>query len=201
MSDTPVLIQQNPREIIREVGEWAQRQPWHPTHAPDYGVVEEVGELTHAVLKHLQNIRGFGDVNFFREKAKDAIGDAMVYLSHWCYLKNCYYIVKDQSYNPNLEYRDRLGQLTIHMSQMLTVKADIPAPFITIATNIATVLSHICLDFGWDLLDDCVIPTWHKVKRREWDKIGSGVIIDPDAPVQIPSLGEAEVPEIITSDK
>lgn len=160
----------NPRETIREVGEWAQNQPWHPNHAPDYGVVEEVGELTHAILKHIQKIRGFEVVDFFRDKAKDALGDIMVYLSHWCYMKNCYYSVKENSYNPNMEYRARLGQLTIYISQMLTVRSDDPAVYTTIATGIATVCSHIARDFGWDLVQDCLGPVWWKVQKRDWNK-------------------------------
>lgn len=47
------------------------------------GVVEEVGELAHAQLKHEQKIRGV-DAEVFEEKAKDAIGDIVVYLADYC---------------------------------------------------------------------------------------------------------------------
>lgn len=44
------------------------------------GLSEEVGELCHAVLKHLQKIRGMEDPEKFRVMAGDAAGDIFVYL-------------------------------------------------------------------------------------------------------------------------
>ena len=52
--------------------------------APDYhsliGAMEEMGELCHAWLKREQGIRGNGH----EEKARDAIGDIILYLLHFC---------------------------------------------------------------------------------------------------------------------
>lgn len=45
------------------------------------GVFEEGGELSHAILKHQQGIRGMGDPEKFRALAGDAIADIMVYLT------------------------------------------------------------------------------------------------------------------------
>jgi NTP pyrophosphatase (non-canonical NTP hydrolase) len=50
------------------------------------GVVEEVGELAHALLKHDQKIRGYDDDVKYREAAGDAIADAVVYLQQLCTL-------------------------------------------------------------------------------------------------------------------
>lgn len=44
------------------------------------GLQEEVGELSHAVLKHMQKIRGMEDSEKFRAMAGDAAGDIFVYL-------------------------------------------------------------------------------------------------------------------------
>jgi NTP pyrophosphatase (non-canonical NTP hydrolase) len=44
------------------------------------GVCEEAGELSHAILKHHQGIRGMADREAYREAAGDAIADAMIYL-------------------------------------------------------------------------------------------------------------------------
>lgn len=44
------------------------------------GLAEEVGELCHAVLKHLQKIRGMEDPETFRTAAGDAAGDIFIYL-------------------------------------------------------------------------------------------------------------------------
>ena len=43
------------------------------------GMVEELGELSHALLKHEQGIRGFDDPAKFKEAAGDAIADLLVY--------------------------------------------------------------------------------------------------------------------------
>ena len=44
------------------------------------GVAEEVGELSHAVLKHVQGIRNLETTGALREAAGDAIADAAIYL-------------------------------------------------------------------------------------------------------------------------
>jgi NTP pyrophosphatase (non-canonical NTP hydrolase) len=46
-----------------------------------FGVIEEIGELFHAVLKDAQGIRGTHAEHI--AAMKDAIGDALVYMSQW----------------------------------------------------------------------------------------------------------------------
>lgn len=53
-----------------------------PAHRSFFGVVEEVGELSHAILKHEQAIRGTPEEHV--AAAKDAIGDAMIFLLNYC---------------------------------------------------------------------------------------------------------------------
>ena len=48
------------------------------------GVVEEVGELCHAVLKSKQKIRGGESQSASMEKEMDAIGDILIYLTGFC---------------------------------------------------------------------------------------------------------------------
>ncbi len=43
------------------------------------GVSEEVGELHHAILKHLQAIRGMDDPKVFAEHAGDALADIAIF--------------------------------------------------------------------------------------------------------------------------
>ncbi len=50
------------------------------------GVVEEVGELAHALLKHRQGIRGMEGEGAMVEAAGDAIADAMICLIQLCTL-------------------------------------------------------------------------------------------------------------------
>jgi NTP pyrophosphatase (non-canonical NTP hydrolase) len=46
------------------------------------GVVEEVGELAHAVLKFRQGIRGTSEEH--RAETIDAVGDILIYLINFC---------------------------------------------------------------------------------------------------------------------
>ena len=66
-----------------EVGEWANHNfPNHHAYQALLGMMEELGELTHAHLKAEQNIRG--SARKHKEAAKDAIGDLIIYLLHYC---------------------------------------------------------------------------------------------------------------------
>ena len=65
-----------------------QQKPWvkhnfgeRPTVWPLLGLVEELGELCHAVLKDWQGIRTNED---HTAAAKDAIGDLVIFLSDYC---------------------------------------------------------------------------------------------------------------------
>lgn len=48
------------------------------------GVVEEVGELAHAVLKGKQGIRGMDDEAARYEAVRDAVGDIQIFLAGFC---------------------------------------------------------------------------------------------------------------------
>ena len=71
-------------EIQGEVGAWSKQNfgDQDPIN-PLLGVVEEVGELCHAVLKSRQRIR-LMDI----EDEKDAIGDVLIYLLDYCHRRN-----------------------------------------------------------------------------------------------------------------
>ena len=69
--------------IQAEHEEWAAR---NFPNAPDYhsliGAMEELGELAHAWLKREQGIRGTERQH--EEEARDAVGDIIIYLLHFC---------------------------------------------------------------------------------------------------------------------
>lgn len=68
-----------------EVGEWSQRNFGdQPSYRPLLGVVEEVGELSHAHLKHEQGIRGMDD-QLAKAAKVDAVADIIVYLADYCH--------------------------------------------------------------------------------------------------------------------
>ncbi len=52
-------------------------------HQPLLGIIEEVGELSHAHLKQEQGIR-----NSNTEDKEDAVGDIIIFLCHYCTMNN-----------------------------------------------------------------------------------------------------------------
>jgi NTP pyrophosphatase (non-canonical NTP hydrolase) len=78
------------RQIQSEIGEWSLKnfgenvskrtnQTMGSGNAL-LGIVEEIGELTHVVLKGHQGIRGYDDPEKYRTERDDAIADTLVYL-------------------------------------------------------------------------------------------------------------------------
>jgi NTP pyrophosphatase (non-canonical NTP hydrolase) len=71
-------------EWQREVAAWRSKNfgdPCDPMHMM-LGVVEELGELAHALLKQAQGVRGTSEEN--EHKAKDAVGDIEIFLAGLC---------------------------------------------------------------------------------------------------------------------
>lgn len=54
-------------------------------HQPLLGMVEEVGELSHAHLKMEQGIRGDREEHI--AASRDAIGDILIFMLHYCNLR------------------------------------------------------------------------------------------------------------------
>lgn len=70
------------RRIQREQKEWSERnfgkvEAWQPL----LGAMEELGELAHAHLKEVQNIRNNED---HIANGKDAVADIVIYLMDYC---------------------------------------------------------------------------------------------------------------------
>lgn len=64
---------------------------WRQKNFPDadasqqfLGMVEELGELAHARLKHEQGIRDLGGIDAFEQAEQDALGDLLIYLLGYC---------------------------------------------------------------------------------------------------------------------
>jgi len=70
-------------KLQRDIYAW-QRKNFgiQPPHRALLGVVEEVGELSHAHLKMEQGIRGTTDELALLRA--DAVGDILIYLSNYC---------------------------------------------------------------------------------------------------------------------
>ena len=74
----------NLRALQSDHKKWlAHNFPNQQPHEPLLGIVEEVGELSHAHLKYKQGIRGLTKSEYQRQ-AMDAIGDLVIYLASYC---------------------------------------------------------------------------------------------------------------------
>ena len=78
-----------PKTLQDEVAEWSRTNFGDNIKNPPYlalfGVVEELGELAHTVVKSTQGIR---TTENHREKQKDAIGDIVIFLLDYCSREN-----------------------------------------------------------------------------------------------------------------
>jgi len=71
------------RDMQLEQAEWSKKNfPDSPSYHPLLGVVEEVGELCHAILKLEQGIRGKPEDHDLA--GQDAVGDTLIYLMDFC---------------------------------------------------------------------------------------------------------------------
>lgn len=76
------------RNTQKEVREWAERNfadTWEEGQPMDpfLGIVEEVGEISHAILKFKQGIREY-DANKMHSEVRDGIGDLFIYMCDFC---------------------------------------------------------------------------------------------------------------------
>lgn len=70
-------------QLQNELTQWqAHNFPTRTFEEPFKGIVEEVGELSHGLLKQKQGIRGTYDEH--EAKIKDSVGDILVYLADFC---------------------------------------------------------------------------------------------------------------------
>ena len=70
------------KTLQNQQAEWSERNfPDQKPHQCLLGIVEEVGELTHAHLKSEQGIRTNENHEAMR---KDAVGDIVIYLAGYC---------------------------------------------------------------------------------------------------------------------
>lgn len=162
----------NVEEIADEIFAWGQYN--FDSHAPHLGLAEEVGELSHAILKRGQNIRGFGDPEVFKAAAKDALADATVFLLHWSRWNKTNFR-KVPVYRAGLPADDaEVEQILVgHLFKFsgilicCTVEKVDPCPA---ATQIWSLLHQLASFYGFDLLRDCLVPVWSDVKTRDWRK-------------------------------
>jgi NTP pyrophosphatase (non-canonical NTP hydrolase) len=74
------------KELQKQQRKWVKHNfPNRTAEEPAYGMVEEVGEMFHAILKQKQGIRGSFEEH--EEAIKDSIGDLIIFTSDFCEAK------------------------------------------------------------------------------------------------------------------
>ncbi len=132
----------------------------HQVTDPLLGIIEEKGELAHAVLKARQGIRG--TVAEHNAKALDSIGDIMIYVAD---LFSC------KGWSLAEEVEMAMTNRRVYVSEFMSV----PEYIIVLNAQLAgynylgaiAVLAKLCEEFGTEL-DTVVAQTWERVKQRNW---------------------------------
>lgn len=157
-------------ELVRQRNEWVAHN-FPNTGQPDesiMGCIEEVGELAHAHLKEIQNIRGSADEHV--AAGKDAIGDLMVYLMGVMNHTHSF----PEPYNP-------IGRANVHnpdhalflcarsVGSLCRVQVYEWNTMDIAIRKITHYATRYCELRGWDF-DDIVQTTWDAVRQRDWVK-------------------------------
>jgi NTP pyrophosphatase (non-canonical NTP hydrolase) len=167
------------RVFQQEVDEWSRQNfGSSPAWQPLMGLLEEVGELAHAYLKRAQGIRGTKEEHDAAER--DALGDIMVFLAHYCCRRGIAMGGLAQVVIPDLLYRKRVGAallgLARHVGDIHMCLAVDPDTRIYASVEerqaIANLLRDLCVYCTLRELDlgEIVRETWDKVKQRNWKK-------------------------------
>ena len=168
------------KQLQEEHKVWAEKN-FGKQDVEDYclGMIEEVGELAHAVLKRKQGIRCTEDHDAM---IRDAVGDISIYLVGFC---NCENRNLGDYYIPHETFAFNGTVVGVNSAIVGTINAinDISIPF-----NIREIigcLNSFCKIEGFDF-EQTVMDTWKNVvSKRDWKN-------DPDCLVM--NLNGFEIP-------
>lgn len=160
-------------DLIHQVGEWAEKN-FGTKRWPELGVVEEIGEATHALLKHHQGIRKFKNRDEFLSKFIDALGDTVIFLCDWCSLHNAFFqFGRCQKTEPKFVQENiillHLLQATSQLfSDYSAEQKEITDPGSSfIAQRIVQGLTYWACKYELDL-PLIVSGVWANVSKRDW---------------------------------
>lgn len=157
--------------IRREIHEWAEVN--FEFHGPKLGVLEEMGEMTHCILKQFQGIRGFDDKIFFKKEFTDAVADIGIYLLHSASIAGVSIVNEieiediegDLPTKENMEHHlgelcEQVGMLLANTEHNCFTNVEIHE---SILDKVATIASFYDVS-----LPEAIAFTWSKVRQRNW---------------------------------
>lgn len=147
---------------------------------PHLGMIEEVGELAHAMLKRRQGIRGNAEQH--DAKAKDAIGDISIYMIDFCNLTgiDVELMHTEALEMPRRSYSDQESILRIQVAMGIMAARVIDESYRGTdlrydIRNILRGMLDLCLCRQWDF-SAILNETWEDVGKRDWKKFpGDGI--------------------------
>lgn len=154
--------------LSQEVGEWSQRN-FGDKQEPYLGMVEELGELAHCLLKRRQAIRGYDNVEYFRGEFIDALGDIGIYAANFAYNNRInvqWPMVRGSgSQETQTKY---IAKACYWLSELILtpeVKEDMIRWLHYFLLEVAVVAKLEQLE-----LDEVVSDVWDRVKVRDWKR-------------------------------
>ncbi len=156
-------------KLQSEVGEWSRYNfPNNEKWFPLLGLVEEQGELFHAVLKAKQGIRGTPGEH--RLAMVDAVGDTTIYMMDFCERNSVAlargptvsYAIPGSVEVSLLKLSSAVGRLT----QTYLEEQFLDWPCVVVLDRLAA----FCRDAGIDY-DAAVETTWAEARKRDWVKV------------------------------
>lgn len=149
-------------QLAQEISTWSARN--FPVRESRLGIIEEIGEAAHCLLKRRQGIRGFENHEYFKEQLADALADTAIYALDYAGYKG---LEIEAGLSPTNMQADEIRVMSL-LSQAASVIASgwvkNEGPQIE---QIFTCLSYMGNIHGIDFhakLED----TWAKVSKRDW---------------------------------
>ena len=172
-------------QMVREVGEWAVRNFGEEDGFNSYmGVIEEKGDLAHALLKMKQGIRGSTEKHL--ADARDAVADLAIYLCNFCSREKLALDLGFEQCSGDYGFTEpeMEGHLGRHCMALLDSRSaalselflswavETPAERIHfyVVGSIVWCLVHVCQDYKLGEFDEILTSTWATVKQRDWKK-------------------------------
>jgi hypothetical protein len=151
-------------ELTKHVGEWSQRN-FGDKQNPYLGLVEELGELSHCLLKRQQEIRGYENPSYFLREYIDALGDMCIYAANYAYNEGivAQWPTKFEADGTANRYIGNACYYIFSLSMMPEISADLS----TSLHNLLICISKLAVLEGLDLAE-IAEKTWELVSVRDW---------------------------------
>lgn len=169
----PAIKSETINVLAQEIAAWAEKN--FPVHIPAWGVLEEIGELTHCLLKRAQGIRGFADDAHFKKESLDAVADIAVYMLHHIAIAGKRFFVSDEWETSALfditdknDVQEVLAEWVDNVACLLRDE-DFDTHGVEIHISILQTASMFAVALGSNL-ETVLVETWDRVKQRDWAK-------------------------------